>query len=185
MDNYTLERQASKKFYNKCSENSRSQIVFRTYIFRKLMLGAPGRSHTSRSSSKVPGGAVGLEGLVLLKSNPDTWIFTSFVVGPVLWSAPLSRSALHSFASLQKSRRNHRSCVWTLALSSIVFVPAQKLSWIVRKKPQLTIPSFLLNKSLPWVPEVFLACRGNFRCWPKPREKTGNRARKSLWHPGW
>ena len=24
-------------------------------------------------------------GLVLLKSNPDTWIFTSFVVGPVLW----------------------------------------------------------------------------------------------------
>ena len=33
----------------------------------------------------MPGGAVGLEGLVLLKSNPDTWIFTSFVVGPVLW----------------------------------------------------------------------------------------------------
>ena len=33
--------QASKKFYNKCSENSRSQIVFRTNIFRKLSLGAP------------------------------------------------------------------------------------------------------------------------------------------------
>ena len=32
------ERQASKKFYNKCSENSRSQIVFRTDIFRKLRL---------------------------------------------------------------------------------------------------------------------------------------------------
>ena len=51
---------------------------------------------------------------------------------------------------------------------------------------------------LPWVPEVFLACGGNFRCWPKAdtssavgrsREKnaflhykdlteTGNRARK-------
>ena len=31
----------SKKFYNKCSENSRSQIVFRTDIFRKLTLGAP------------------------------------------------------------------------------------------------------------------------------------------------
>ena len=29
------------KFYNKCSENSRSQIVFRTNIFRKLTLGAP------------------------------------------------------------------------------------------------------------------------------------------------
>ena len=50
---------------------------------------------------------------------------------------------------------------------------------------------------VPWVPEVFLACGGNFRCWPKAgtssavgrsREKnaghykdlteTGNRARK-------
>ena len=50
MDNYTIfwmfenprpERQASKKFYNKCSENSRSLIVFRTDIFRKLTLGAP------------------------------------------------------------------------------------------------------------------------------------------------
>ena len=35
------ERQASKKFYNKFSENSRSQIVFRTDVFRKLALGAP------------------------------------------------------------------------------------------------------------------------------------------------
>ena len=31
---------ASKKFNNKCSENSRSQIVFRTDIFQKLSLGA-------------------------------------------------------------------------------------------------------------------------------------------------
>ena len=29
------------KFYNKCSENSRSQIAFRTDIIRKLTLGAP------------------------------------------------------------------------------------------------------------------------------------------------
>ena len=34
-------RQASKKFYNKSSENSRSQIVFRTDILQKLTLGAP------------------------------------------------------------------------------------------------------------------------------------------------
>ena len=40
-------RQASKKFYNKCSENSRSQIVFRTDIFRKLSLGAPVTVKTS------------------------------------------------------------------------------------------------------------------------------------------
>ena len=31
-------RQASKKFYNKCSENSGSEIVFRTDILRKLTL---------------------------------------------------------------------------------------------------------------------------------------------------
>ena len=36
-----MERQASKKFYNKCSDNSSSQIVFRKDIFRKLTLGAP------------------------------------------------------------------------------------------------------------------------------------------------
>ena len=41
----TKERQASKKFYNKCSENSRSQIAFRTDIFRKLTLGAPDTGH--------------------------------------------------------------------------------------------------------------------------------------------
>ena len=40
----------------------------------------------------------------------------------------------------------------------------------------------LLNGAeLPWVPEVFLACGGNFRCWPghyKDLTETGNRARK-------
>ena len=34
-------RQAGKKVYDKCSENSRSQIVSRTDIFQKLRLGAP------------------------------------------------------------------------------------------------------------------------------------------------
>ena len=51
---------------------------------------------------------------------------------------------------------------------------------------------FLLMRSdLPCVPEVFLACGGNFRCWPKAEAtsgeaashykdltETGNRARK-------
>ena len=37
-------RQA-RNFLNKCSENSRSQISFRTYIFRKLSLGAPDNRH--------------------------------------------------------------------------------------------------------------------------------------------
>ena len=35
------------KFHNKCSENSRTQIVFRTDIFQKLALGAPDWSHWS------------------------------------------------------------------------------------------------------------------------------------------
>ena len=44
-------RQASKKFYNKCSENSRPQIVFRTDIFRKLTLGVPERMGRNRQNS--------------------------------------------------------------------------------------------------------------------------------------
>ena len=47
--------------------------------------------------------------------------------------------------------------------------------------------------AVPWVPEVFLARGGNFRCWPKAdtssavgrsHEPDRNRAKKSLWHPG-
>ena len=34
--------------------------------------------------------------------------------------------------------------------------------------------------SLPWVPEVFLACRGNFWCWPKTWQKPGTALGKSL-----
>ena len=37
------ERQARKKFYIKCSKNSRSQIVFGTDTFQKLTLGVPER----------------------------------------------------------------------------------------------------------------------------------------------
>ena len=43
------ERQAGKKFYKKYSENSRSQIVFRTDIFRKLTLSAPEKKATGAS----------------------------------------------------------------------------------------------------------------------------------------
>ena len=46
--------------------------------------------------------------------------------------AQVSRAAQRSFALLQKSRRNHRSYVWTEALSSMVFVTAQKQSGIVQ-----------------------------------------------------
>ena len=76
--------------------------------------------------------------------NAHSWIFTSVSVGPssrsylfsdtvrilftLVWhrtypicDAPTSRSAWHSFALLQKSRRrNHRCCGWTEALSGMV-----------------------------------------------------------------
>ena len=47
--------QVIKKFYKKCSENSRSQMVFRTNIFRKLTLGAPALPYIdeSEASSKL------------------------------------------------------------------------------------------------------------------------------------
>ena len=48
MGNYTifrcskiLEEAGKQEMLQQCSENSRSQIVFRTDIFRKLPLGAP------------------------------------------------------------------------------------------------------------------------------------------------
>ena len=47
MCNYTIfkmfenPRQASKKFYNKCSENSTSQIVSRTVYLPKTDVGCP------------------------------------------------------------------------------------------------------------------------------------------------
>ena len=45
-----------------------------------------------------------------------------------IWNTPLSRTAPRSFATLQKSRRNHRSCMWTVALSGMISVQAQKYS---------------------------------------------------------
>ena len=36
-----LGEEGKQEIYNKCSENSRSQIVFRTDISRKLKLGVP------------------------------------------------------------------------------------------------------------------------------------------------
>ena len=59
MDNYTIFRcskilggKGSKKFYNKCSENSRSEIVFRTDIFPKIVVGCPCRVIVTRDFSK-------------------------------------------------------------------------------------------------------------------------------------
>ena len=66
--------------------------------------------------------------------------------------------------------------------------------WVVSKDAITNYCFRTLFFTLPWVPEVFLACSGNFRCWPKadasrPKmcrpsghytdlTETGNRARK-------
>ena len=66
--------------------------------------------------------------------------------------------------------------------------------WVVSKDAITNYCFRTLFFILPWVPEVFLACSGNFRCWPKadasrPKmcrpsghytdlTETGNRARK-------
>ena len=60
---------------------------------------------------------------------------------PSVWykskcDAPFSRSAPRSFAPLEKSRRHNRSCVWTGALSGMIFMAAPKLSGIVWPKPK-------------------------------------------------
>ena len=52
---------------------------------------------------------------------------------------------------------------------------ARKLQTIYRKgkfNPRV-------YKHIPWVPEVFLACGGNFRCWPKAEATSGEAASKT------
>ena len=99
-----------------------------------------------------------------LNPSPHSWIFTSVSpqVAPI-YSLPLRSewpvhtalkcgtepvrcvtlhlmwSVLRSFAPLRKSLRNHRSYVWTEALSGIIFVPAQKVSGIVWTWPKRNV----------------------------------------------
>ena len=39
--------------------------------------------------------------------------------------------------------------------------------FVVLKYHNTKLQSVYLYSKVPWVPEVFLACGGNFRCWPK------------------
>ena len=39
--------------------------------------------------------------------------------------------------------------------------------------------TLVLLKVLPWVPEVFLACSGNFRCWLKAEFMSSEATRKT------
>ena len=47
------------------------------------------------------------------------------------------------------------------------------------KHPEVTIFEITASLSLPWVPEVFLACGGNFPCWPKAEATSGEATRKT------
>ena len=52
----------NEKFYNKCSENSRSQIVFQTDVFRKLTLGAPVTFLYAPQKKEMSGNAAKMKG---------------------------------------------------------------------------------------------------------------------------
>ena len=70
------------------------------------------------------------------RSVPDNFSRRQEKLSRLEWTPPICdcafmRSTPRGFAPLQKQRRNHRSYVWTEALSGMVFVPAQKLSGII------------------------------------------------------
>ena len=79
--------------------------------------------------------------------------------------------------------------IQTCSASSVaIFVSFSAQSQLARQcraRAFRALVSRFSSTRLPWVPEVFLACGGNFWCWPKPRAghykdstETGNRARK-------
>ena len=98
------ERQASKKFYNKSSENSRSQIVFRTDIFRKLTLGAPEWIH-SRFGKAVKGLNCALMAGLPTSKREDSISFCLLVhvkCPPFSTITDLNRSSLTGYWKLEK-----------------------------------------------------------------------------------
>ena len=69
--------------------------------------------------------------LSYLFSSTTSRILVSVHITPLYGTKPILKSAQHSFTLSQKSRHHKRSCVWTQALSGIIFVLEQKLSAIV------------------------------------------------------
>ena len=71
----------------------------------------------------------GIQSLLRIRYDPDacshcTKMWHQKMSYPVC-VVTLQRSARRGFAPIQKSCRNHRSCVWKEALSGMVFVPAK------------------------------------------------------------
>ena len=64
-------------FYNKCSENSRSEIVFRTDIFPKLTLDAP----DDRCSGNCNSASTGFEPWLLFLISPINGVLIQTVAG--------------------------------------------------------------------------------------------------------
>ena len=133
-------------------------VTFSFYVYTLYRIDFRTVRTAATGTSQYFSGELGREGLVL---NPHSWTFTSVIVGssplshlftsatvrtvplhtifkcdtqPIRYvTLHMARSAWGSFASLQKSRQNHRSyAMWTVdALSGMIFVPVQKLSCIV------------------------------------------------------
>ena len=91
----------SKKFYNKCSENCRSQIVFRTDIFRKLSLGAPAEWSHLNNFGVFANPAYHI-GLLCTHRNSD---FHAISVMEQSCSAPISKVESHSLRGRRKKGR--------------------------------------------------------------------------------
>ena len=71
--------------------------------------------------------------LIHFRYSPNTCVHCTKVwhrTYPIC-DGPLPRSVRHSFAPLQKSRRNHRSYMWTEALSGMAFILAKERSIVV------------------------------------------------------
>ena len=109
-----------------CDCRGGSRIVFRRACTRLLLYFNTNKPHSFflqntsciRKPQVISGGRGGVRTPCTLPLDP-----------PLV--TPFWRSAQRSFPPSQKSRRYNRSCVWTDALSSIIFVVALKASGLV------------------------------------------------------
>ena len=71
----------------------------------------------------------GIQSLLRIRYDPDACSHCTKMwqrhIQDSSFSDTLQRSARRGFAPIQKSCRDHRPCVWTEALSGMVFVPAK------------------------------------------------------------
>ena len=105
----------NKKFYNKCSENSRSQIVFQTDVFRKFTLGAPVTFLYAPQKKEMSGNAAKMKGACAVNCVHfiDGTKNRAFVVNGFLYFNVTRRSI-----SMEKFKKKHHP-VYTVVSSAL------------------------------------------------------------------